>query len=219
MIRWCEHNRTSDDGRRRQRRRRPCPMADRAGGVAGSGRRTAGRSPSMPATSARTGCSTCLPGRCGMKMRSAMMCAPTWSIQPVADAAPRLLAVDLDGAAAGVPLLLMTALAGSSTIPPSRPRSGCGRWGPPRPRSTPWRPRHVPACRCGCGPWPMLVHGDLWQATGHHPGHDGVLGPGGGADHPDRHGAVAAGGPRPWSPRPGRRDPDGSPRRAPAGGA
>jgi aminoglycoside phosphotransferase len=32
-------------------------------------------------------------------------------------AAPRLLAVDLDGAAAGVPLLLMTVLAGSSTIP------------------------------------------------------------------------------------------------------
>jgi aminoglycoside phosphotransferase (APT) family kinase protein len=33
-------------------------------------------------------------------------------------AAPRLLAVDLDGAAAGRPALLMTALAGSSTIPP-----------------------------------------------------------------------------------------------------
>jgi aminoglycoside phosphotransferase (APT) family kinase protein len=32
-------------------------------------------------------------------------------------AAPRLLAVDLDGAAAGVPVLLMTVLAGSSTIP------------------------------------------------------------------------------------------------------
>ena len=32
-------------------------------------------------------------------------------------AAPRLLAVDLDGAAAGVPVLLMTALAGSSMIP------------------------------------------------------------------------------------------------------
>jgi aminoglycoside phosphotransferase (APT) family kinase protein len=32
-------------------------------------------------------------------------------------AAPRLLAVDLDGAAAGMPVLLMTALAGSSTIP------------------------------------------------------------------------------------------------------
>jgi aminoglycoside phosphotransferase len=32
-------------------------------------------------------------------------------------AAPRLLAVDLDGAAAGVPLLLTTAVAGSSTIP------------------------------------------------------------------------------------------------------
>jgi aminoglycoside phosphotransferase (APT) family kinase protein len=32
-------------------------------------------------------------------------------------AAPRLLAVDLDGAAAGRPALLMTALAGSSTIP------------------------------------------------------------------------------------------------------
>jgi aminoglycoside phosphotransferase (APT) family kinase protein len=33
-------------------------------------------------------------------------------------AAPRLLAVDLDGAATGRPALLMTALAGSSTIPP-----------------------------------------------------------------------------------------------------
>jgi aminoglycoside phosphotransferase (APT) family kinase protein len=33
-------------------------------------------------------------------------------------AAPRLLAVDLDGAAAGRPALLMTVLAGSSTIPP-----------------------------------------------------------------------------------------------------
>jgi aminoglycoside phosphotransferase (APT) family kinase protein len=33
-------------------------------------------------------------------------------------AAPRLLAVDLDGVAAGRPALLMTALAGSSTIPP-----------------------------------------------------------------------------------------------------
>jgi aminoglycoside phosphotransferase len=32
-------------------------------------------------------------------------------------AAPRLLAVDLDGAAAGLPVLLMTVLAGSSTIP------------------------------------------------------------------------------------------------------
>ena len=32
-------------------------------------------------------------------------------------AAPRLLAVDLDGAAAGVPVLLMTVLAGSSAIP------------------------------------------------------------------------------------------------------
>jgi aminoglycoside phosphotransferase (APT) family kinase protein len=32
-------------------------------------------------------------------------------------AAPRLLAVDLEGAAAGVPVLLMTVLAGSSTIP------------------------------------------------------------------------------------------------------
>jgi aminoglycoside phosphotransferase (APT) family kinase protein len=32
-------------------------------------------------------------------------------------AAPRPLAVDLDGAAAGVPVLLMTVLAGSSTIP------------------------------------------------------------------------------------------------------
>jgi aminoglycoside phosphotransferase (APT) family kinase protein len=32
-------------------------------------------------------------------------------------AAPRLLGIDLDGAAAGVPVLLMTALAGSSTIP------------------------------------------------------------------------------------------------------
>jgi aminoglycoside phosphotransferase (APT) family kinase protein len=32
-------------------------------------------------------------------------------------AAPRLLAVDLDGASAGVPLLLMTGLQGSSTIP------------------------------------------------------------------------------------------------------
>jgi aminoglycoside phosphotransferase len=32
-------------------------------------------------------------------------------------AAPRLLAVDLDGAAAGMPVLVMTVLAGSSTIP------------------------------------------------------------------------------------------------------
>jgi aminoglycoside phosphotransferase len=32
-------------------------------------------------------------------------------------AAPRLLAIDLDGAAAGVAVLLMTVLAGSSTIP------------------------------------------------------------------------------------------------------
>jgi aminoglycoside phosphotransferase len=35
-------------------------------------------------------------------------------------AAPRLLAVDLDGAVAGRPVLLMTALAGTSTIPPGR---------------------------------------------------------------------------------------------------
>jgi hypothetical protein len=37
-------------------------------------------------------------------------------------AAPRLLAVDLDGAAAGRPALLMTVLADTSTIPTLAPR-------------------------------------------------------------------------------------------------
>ena len=45
--------------------------------------RTAGRSPSTPGIPARTGCSTCLPGRCGTRTRSATTCAParssTWA--------------------------------------------------------------------------------------------------------------------------------------------
>src|SRR5918995_4173464 len=38
MIRCCAHNRRSDGGRRPQPRRRPCPVAGRAGGAAGPGR-------------------------------------------------------------------------------------------------------------------------------------------------------------------------------------
>jgi aminoglycoside phosphotransferase len=220
-------------------------------------------------------------------------------------AAPRLLAVDLDGAAAGVPVVLMTALAGSSKIPTiasvARLR-GLGAAAAalhtvttaPRPdlplRVRPLADVDFAAERGATGSSPLLeaaearitqvaapqgvtvfVHGDLWQgntlwigdrcvgmvdwdAAGvGHPGvdlgtlrldaaivfglprrrggagglaagdrsgscRDGVLGPGGGADHPDRHGNLAAGGPRPWPRRPRHSDPDGSPRQVPARG-
>jgi hypothetical protein len=42
-------------------------------------RRTAGRSPSTPATQTLTGCSTCSRGRCGTTTRCATTCATTWS--------------------------------------------------------------------------------------------------------------------------------------------
>jgi hypothetical protein len=69
---------------------------------------------------------------------------------------------------------------------------------------------HVrPACR-GCGPG--------WMATGDWPRRRrrGVLGPGGSADHPARHDAMAVGGPRPRSRRPGCSDPKQPPRHVPA---
>ena len=91
LIIWCcEDNQRSDGGRRPQRRltlpagrsrSTRCWAGSRAGSLGwnfggGPGRscagcsrtcraRTAGRSPSTPATPARMGCSTCWPGRCG----------------------------------------------------------------------------------------------------------------------------------------------------------
>ena len=55
-------------------------------------------------------------------------------------AAPRLLAVDLDGGVAGRPALLMTALAGSSTIPAVASVARLRALGPP--------PNVSARCRC-----------------------------------------------------------------------
>src|SRR6266508_1423147 len=189
-------------------------------------------------------------------------------------AAPRLLAVDLDGDTTGRPALLMTVLAGSSTIPTIASVV----------RVRPLGDVDFAAQRRVSGSSPLLdaaeqrlhvlpmpqrmsvfVHGDLWQgntlwageacvgmvdwdAAGvGHPGIDlgslrcdaaimfglpaaaeildgwrqerpgrrrrGVLGPGGRADHPDRHGDLAAGGPRPRPRRPRRPDPEPAARR------
>jgi Ser/Thr protein kinase RdoA (MazF antagonist) len=163
-------------------------------------------------------------------------------------AAPRLLAVDLDGAAAGRPALLMTVLAGSSTIPTSASRARLQALGAaaatlhavatgPRPglplRVRPLADVDFAAMRRAAGSPPLLeaaaervnevampqaetglVHGDLWQALGRghrvrparrgggpggvaagdRPGtrRRGVLGSGSSADHPDRHGDLAA---------------------------
>ena len=104
MIRCCEDNRRSDGGRRPQRRLtlpagrqawRSCWAGSRAGSAGwshagGPGRsclgcwrtchaRTAGRSPSRPATPAPTACSTCWAGPFGTPTRSATTSGPTSS--------------------------------------------------------------------------------------------------------------------------------------------
>src|SRR6266508_3005438 len=215
------------------------------------------------------------------------------------EAAALALAVELDGDTTGRPALLMTVLAGSSTIPTIASvvrlrASGAAAAAlhavatTPRPdlplRVRPLGDVDFAAQRRVSGSSPLLdaaeqrlhvlpmpqrmsvfVHGDLWQgntlwageacvgmvdwdAAGvGHPGIDlgslrcdaaimfglpaaaeildgwrqerpgrrrrGVLGPGGRADHPDRHGDLAAGGPRPRPRRPRRPDPEPAARR------
>lgn len=72
-------------------------------------------------------------------------------------AAPRVLAVDLDGAAAGVPVLLMTVLAGSSTIPTIASTARLRGLGAAAATLHTVATSPRPTCRCGCGPWLMWI--------------------------------------------------------------
>jgi hypothetical protein len=104
VIWWCE-GQPSDRGRRPQRRRRPCPRPGAGGRAAGPGRRqvpwggpsaagqgVCARAAGGPALQAlldarrarrrphpRRDGSTCSPGQCGTKTRSATTSATTWS--------------------------------------------------------------------------------------------------------------------------------------------